>query len=339
MASSGFSQRYENLLLYIVFAGAAAIFGFCCWVLNIGYGIIFQDSGYEAVTPWRWIASTVSPVLLASVAFHRKSLNTSGAFSALFVGFLMISANICFATSLIVFFFTASSATKFRGSKKRSFEENFKEGGQRNWVQVVCNGGVASEISLMYLIDIGMKEFPVDFVNHYQASWMSTAVLGALACSCGDTFASEFGTVIGSGQPRLITTLRKVPRGTNGAISFVGLLCSALGGLIIGVTYYLTLLLTINQRKLQESPVQWPVIIVGLVCGFGGSFLDSLLGATVQYSGYDQERNIIVEHSAPNVQHINGRQLLNNHAINLLSSLLTAAFSSIFSYHLWSYLT
>merc|ERR1711874_508697 len=32
--------------------------------------------------------------------------------------------------------------------KKRSFEADYKEGGQRNWLQVLCNGGMATELSL-----------------------------------------------------------------------------------------------------------------------------------------------------------------------------------------------
>lgn len=37
--------------------------------------------------------------------------------------------------------------------------------------------------------------------------------IGAFACCNGDTWASEFGTVIGTGDPFLITTRKRVPRG------------------------------------------------------------------------------------------------------------------------------
>lgn len=36
---------------------------------------------------------------------------------------------------------------------------------------------------------------------------------------------------------------------------------------------------------LQLAAPQWPVIIVGGIGGFFGSVLDSILGATLQYSG------------------------------------------------------
>ena len=49
---------------------------------------------------------------------------------------------------------------------------DFKEGGQRNWLQVLCNGGMALELSLLYLLDLGLADLPVDFrwvcdIQHY----------------------------------------------------------------------------------------------------------------------------------------------------------------------------
>ena len=86
-------------------------------------------------------------------------------------------------------------------------------GGQRNWKQVVCNGGVATWLAVIYMMEIGCVELPVNFSRHYEASWLAIAILGSLACCCGDTFASEFGSVLGVGDPRLITTLHVVPHG------------------------------------------------------------------------------------------------------------------------------
>ena len=40
---------------------------------------------------------------------------------------------------------------------------DFKEGGQQNWLQVLCNGGMALELSLLYLLDLGSADLPVDF--------------------------------------------------------------------------------------------------------------------------------------------------------------------------------
>ncbi len=89
----------------------------------------------------------------------------------------------------------------------------YPTGGQRNWIQVVCNGGIATSLSILYMVDTGFMDPPLDFARYYDATWMAMAVVGAVACCCGDTFASEIGSVIGADQPRLITTWSKVPVG------------------------------------------------------------------------------------------------------------------------------
>ena len=87
------------------------------------------------------------------------------------------------------------------------------KGGQRNWAQVICNGGVATEFAIIILMDIGVGEQIIDFEVLPHISWLCTCVIGAIACCCGDTLASELGTVYAKGQPRLITTFSKVPVG------------------------------------------------------------------------------------------------------------------------------
>lgn len=70
-----------------------------------------------------------------------------------------------------------------------------------------------TELALLYMIEVGPGEMPVDFTMQYSASWMCLSLLGALACSTGDTWASEIGPVLSKSQPRLITTWKEVPAG------------------------------------------------------------------------------------------------------------------------------
>lgn len=74
-------------------------------------------------------------------------------------------------------------------------------------------------------------------------------------------------------------------QGTNGGVSYIGLLCSTLGGLIVGLIYYIVTLYTVDTAVLQLAAPQWPVIVVAGIGGLSGSLLDSFLGATLQYSG------------------------------------------------------
>lgn len=51
-------------------------------------------------------------------------------------------------------------------------EKDFKVGGQRNWVQVLCNGGVGAFLALIHLIECGVGERSIDFENDYVVSFL-----------------------------------------------------------------------------------------------------------------------------------------------------------------------
>lgn len=76
-----------------------------------------------------------------------------------------------------------------------------------------CNGAVPTELALLYMIESGPGEIPIDFSRQHTASWMCLSLLAALASSAGDTWASEVGPVLSKSTPRLITTWEKVPVG------------------------------------------------------------------------------------------------------------------------------
>lgn len=195
-------------------------------------------------------------------------------------------------------------------------------GGQRNAVQVFSNGAPATVAATLYLGLAGGAALPIDFSATPQASFAALACLVALSGCCGDTWASEVGSVVGSRKPRLITTWRAVPPGTNGGMTTVGTAASCAGGFAVGLSYFITWLLIGNQAASQ--PAQWPVVFVGVAGGFLCSLLDSLLGATVQFSGFDHKRKCVVETPGEVVEWICGRAWLDNHTVNLLSSAVSA---------------
>lgn len=73
--------------------------------------------------------------------------------------------------------------------------------------------------------------------------------------------------------------------GTNGGVTGPGLWFSFIGGLLVGIAHYVTLIYTVDPTLLERAPVQWPILFVGGIAGFLGSVLDSYLGAIFQYSG------------------------------------------------------
>ncbi|XP_053609972.1 transmembrane protein 19 isoform X2 [Plodia interpunctella] len=249
-------------------------------------------------------------------------------------GFILTLSNYCFLGVLLTFFASSSKATKVRPHLKRKFDPDYKDGGQRNWIQVLCNGGMATQLGLLYLLDVGATERPIDFVKDYRASWLSMGILGVFACCNGDTWASELGTVISESEPYLVTSWKKVPKGTNGGISVVGTLFSALGGFVIGLTYYLAVLYFTDSSLLAYAPPQWPLIVYGTIAGFIGSLVDSYIGAALQYSGVDKDGKI-VSHSLLSVKHISGRNILDNHSVNLICTVIMGLLTPTISRYMW----
>ncbi|XP_046462907.1 transmembrane protein 19-like isoform X1 [Daphnia pulex] len=305
------------------------------WIFgNIRSNYLSADDVSDT-SPLRWFSATLVPAIISYRGLQKQSLNLSGAILGYCVGFILTITSYAFLASLMMFFISSSWATKFRSENKKSLEEDFKKGGQRNWIQVVCNGGVAAYLGVIYFIESGSGEHPIDFRHHYRQSWLSIAILSTISCANGDTWASEFGTVMTDATPRLVTTWKPVPRGTNGGITFIGVLMSALGGLAVGVAYYIALLFRLDGDILEVNISQWPLIFTGLFGGLIGSLIDSFLGATCQFSGIDEKTGVLVEHPRQGVKKICGSPWLDNHSVNLLSSFLAALFVTWGSIFFW----
>jgi len=154
--------------------------------------------------------------------------------------------------------------------------------------------------------------------------------LGQFGCCLGDTLASELG-ILSKSRPILITTLKQVPAGTNGAMSLLGTAVSIVGGGLIGLAMVLELLLENPAcRWLGVQPLI-KFILLGLLSGGLGSLIDSFLGATVQETLYSTiTKRILTDDSKPEarsaVSVISGRDFLSNNQVNLVSSTLTALF-------------
>lgn len=313
-----------NHILSVMVCALSIPLSMSLWIVNMVYAKFASGDVYDEpiiINPTRWLSACAIVMAISIYGYKKKSLSVSGAFLAFFVGFIMTISSYCFFACLFTFFFSSSRATKFRSGIKRKFEENFKEGGQRNWVQVLCNGGMATQLSLLYLLDIGCSERPIDFAKDYRASWLAIGILGCIATCNGDTWASELGTVFGESQPFLITTRERVPKGTNGGITIVGTLFSALGGAVIGLANYLVIAYSVDSQVLAMSPPQWPLLIIGALGGFLGSMIDSFLGATLQFSGLNNKGQLVSQPSQA-VKSISGRALLDNHSVNLISSVI-----------------
>lgn len=272
------------------------------------------------VSPSRIFLSVFLPFLCSLIAIRKKSLDFAGIVSAIFVGSILTLSNYAFISMLMVFFFTSTKLTKFR-SELKSNQDADSNKKPRSCANVLCNSAPAVVFAILYSLEAGCCEININLSSPhlFARSCMSLAVLGSMSCSCADTWASEIGSVFNTETTRLIINGRKVPAGTNGGVTVIGLLCSVAGGATMGLVFA-----SINWIFAAEQIFQPSLILTGAVCGILGSVVDSLLGATLQYSGFNIETKQVVSVPGPSVVHVSGENLLNNHAVNLLSTLFTS---------------
>ncbi|OXM84155.1 DUF92 domain-containing protein [Paenibacillus rigui] len=271
-----------------------------------------------------WIVGLGCSVIVAGAAFAKKSLSLSGALAAVVVGTLLYAAgNAAWFGTLLVFFITSTLLSKWKHRQKASVEANYAKSGRRDAGQVMANGGLAAVMCLGNLL------WPSPF-------WWA-AFVGIMATVNADTWATEIGGLSHS-QPRSIVSGRKVPAGTSGGVTRLGLTASAAGGLLIGASAWVLSGGELNPANVPANGAQdpgaayslWSLLVLGGIGGTIGSLVDSWLGAVCQVMyrchicGRDLEKN---SHCDTAAQHIRGFKWMTNDLVNLTSSVIGGACS------------
>ena len=79
---------------------------------------------------------------IAAIAWRLGALNASGALAAALLGGLTYGIGGLPAAILLIAFFASSSLlTRTFSQRKCNFAKDFAKGGQRDWAQVLANGG------------------------------------------------------------------------------------------------------------------------------------------------------------------------------------------------------
>lgn len=267
-------------------------------------------------------AAFIAAFLLAYRATRKQTLSTPGAIAGFAVGFLLVATG-WRGMNLFVFYQLGSMATKYKQSYKAQFDEEISQtsSSQRSMKQVLAVSVLAVLLSLYHAIVYG-EERPLTS-SYPEQTRLACAVLAHHATSLADTWASELG-MLSYEQPRSILTLRKVPVGTNGGITVMGTIWSGVGGACIGLS---TLLLDSISGM---SPLQSArVVAFAVCCGLMGSLIDSLLGATLQATFWNDATKRVC-HAAPTSstnksyrKQISGINILTNEQVNFVSLIIT----------------
>lgn len=288
-----------------------------------------RDPGWGVWNVIRVVGSLILGAGLAFKGYRGGSLDTSGAVGAALVGWGTLYAGVRFGVVLGAFFFLSSAMTRVGGEIKKKIDENHvpgKASGARNWIQVAANGLVPTFLAMSYSFATGGPEYLLGVNNAFETP-LAAAFIGYYGCCCGDTWSSELG-VLSRKMPRLITTGKECKPGTNGGVTTLGLVASAAGGFAVGFAFWcgglFVPVVTGNVALALQFAAQWPVLVIGLGSGLVGSLMDSLLGATIQFSGYCSERRRMVSKPGPTVTKTSGLNFLSNSAVNFVTASLCA---------------
>ena len=174
--------------------------------------------------------------------------------------------------------------TKFRyGYKEKRMLHEGGNGVRR--VQNVLANGLPPAIAALLVIVFPIEKMAIPFTV-------------SIAVANSDTFASELGVL--SNNAYLITNLKKVDPGMNGAVSWLGQGSALLGAAIIGAAAFVLL----------DMQIKW--MIFSIFFGFFGCQIDSLLGATLQGKERSKENQLPSD------------AILTNSDVNLVSISLSA---------------
>jgi uncharacterized protein (TIGR00297 family) len=208
------------------------------------------------------VAAVIVGFTFGYFAFRARTADLSGLFSAALVGIILL----VFAAPqgpqwfliMLAFFILGSAATKYKFEYKKRIGVEQGKGGARGYRNVFANGIVAAAAAVLF----GVFQQPL-FVVMY---------VGCVATAAADTLASEIGVT--GGIPRLITTFRQVPIGTNGGITVTGEIVALLGGFVVSVVAMLLNVITPQM------------MVICTLTGFVGTNIDSVIGATLENKGF-----------------------------------------------------
>ena len=274
------------------------------------------------------LAAYGAAALVAWIACRLRWLDRGGSAAAFVVGGTIFAfGGWPKAALLLVFFVTSSLLSRLprpgpgdaRSARRQAEPGGFrprraaKEG--RKSRQVVANGAVAAGLAVLAASAGQSGPFP---------GWADLAFAGAIAAVAADTWATEIGRFFGQ-VPRSAATLRPLEPGESGGMTTAGTFGGMMGAGLIGWAAALVLP-GVGARE----------ALVLEAAGALGMWVDSLLGASVQFKGACPECGRVVEDPAhPHaLSWTRGIRLFDNDAVNLCAS-VTGALAAVYLALAW----
>lgn len=213
------------------------------------------------ITTTRIAVALAVTVVLGYASFALDTASLPGMLTGVLLGLLtIVLGNYGWFAMLIAFFGIGGLASKYRYDRKLNRGIAEENEGARGSGNVLANSLVAlfAVVGAAASSRLGVPEAVFFF-----------AFAGAVGAALADTLSSEIGGLFDN--PRLITTLRVVEPGTDGAVTWQGELVGAGGATIVAAIAFVAF----DSVSVLGAGA---VVAAGVV----GMTVDSLLGATVE---------------------------------------------------------
>jgi len=238
----------------------------------------------------------ITSIIFCIYTVRKKALTLDGAIAASFLGLWVLwFAGPIWLIPLFFFFITGTLWGRL--SKSKAQATDVKHGKARDYLQVLCNGGIYAALAT--------------FNNTAEQEIILTLMLISMAICTADTWSSEIGIYF-RWKTYDILRLQSVPVGLSGGISLPGTIGGFLGAAAMALLGNAILYNRVNIYFLL-------IITLG---GFAGMLLDSILGASVQARYQNKQTQLLSDNKDANNHLINGWRWMTNDAVNFWSNLL-----------------
>ncbi len=215
--------------------------------------------GVVSIFQASWFLAFFINTFLISIAQKLPLLTTAGWVHAGALGTILLG---CLGWHgwfvVVIYLFLGSLVTRLGMARKKLEGLAEARGGKRGPENLWGSAGTGAILAICIKAGIG------------EQSLLLIGFATSFAAKLADTFGSEIGKRWG-GKAYLITSFRRVPPGTDGAISLEGTLASTLGSLVMTMVMVASSLVPLGQESVL-------VFLIGLL----STLLESVLGAVAQ---------------------------------------------------------
>jgi uncharacterized protein (TIGR00297 family) len=208
--------------------------------------------------------------ILALAGYYARSVNFSGAIGGWCLGtILILGAGWPLYVALLAFFVIGTATTKLGYSRKARAGLAQEEGGRRGFSHAFSNVGVAA----ICAVAVSRVARSADGATELELLPLFMGI-AALSTATADTTASEIGQLVGR-RAFLPLTLRRVPVGTEGAVSVEGTLAGLAGGTVVALAGTMA----VDRMFGEVFEFDWRIVLAIALCAFAGSYLESIAGS------------------------------------------------------------